>query len=519
MRRLKLKEYLKSVRPLASVFPGLLTLAAFRIASGSSRGAWGLAGAVVIISMAIMAQNDLRDRRHDAKKGKCFVLENERSFKWFVTILWLAAGLAAWKASAGNVGYELLLGFMIVGGLLYSEVHAVPMLPNTTVALMYISPALLPLFVYPHGSFTCWSLFLGMAPAVFGREMLKDFDDRAIDPGYKWTLLQRVGPQQSLLIIWSLFVASMLVVNFLSLMIVLPVMFLFTPYKPSIEALSRALGRDDDSAETIVSVKLLMDIGMTLYVLMLILSPPTIMPPEWIGQLATLVWGCVFCFLIGGIPYSWLAVWWFGPRDEQGRRQDLRLLGSGNVGATNAMRQLGLAWYPLLIVLDAGKAVAAMAIGSWLFPGNEPAVLGFGLIATVGHCFPIYLSFQGGKGFACTLGILAFGGHSVLMLISWGVWLGVLTLARIWEPKLDQRVWLASVASTVALPLLAWIFTKDEATTSLLATLAILLIFCQGAYNGQRWEWQLPRFDIYDAFFWACDRLWGKPKPNDPLAQ
>jgi acyl phosphate:glycerol-3-phosphate acyltransferase len=119
--------------------------------------------------------------------------------------------------------------------------------------------------------------------------------------------------------------------------------------------------------------------------------------------------------LAHSIPF-WIAVAYFiaaiptGVLVAKVRGVDLRAAGSGNIGATNAGRVLGTKLGVLVLVLDTVKAATPvwLAKSSWGL-GNEPsAQLGLacvGFAAVVGHIFPIYLGFRGGKGVACALGV------------------------------------------------------------------------------------------------------------------
>ncbi|MBP5485501.1 MAG: glycerol-3-phosphate 1-O-acyltransferase PlsY [Alphaproteobacteria bacterium] len=83
---------------------------------------------------------------------------------------------------------------------------------------------------------------------------------------------------------------------------------------------------------------------------------------------------------------------------------DLRKIGSGNTGATNALRAGGLRLAILVWVLDMIKAIVAVLIGNWIGGGAFGAWCGFA--AMFGHCFPVWLRFHGGKGVSCLFGIL-----------------------------------------------------------------------------------------------------------------
>jgi glycerol-3-phosphate acyltransferase PlsY len=102
-------------------------------------------------------------------------------------------------------------------------------------------------------------------------------------------------------------------------------------------------------------------------------------------------------YLIGSVPFSYLVARAFGVAD-------VRRVGSGNVGATNVMRSAGKAAGLLAFVLDALKGAAAALAVSWLAPTSSvlPALAALG--AMIGHMYPLWLRFQGGKGVATGVG-------------------------------------------------------------------------------------------------------------------
>ena len=139
------------------------------------------------------------------------------------------------------------------------------------------------------------------------------------------------------------------------------------------------------------------------------------------GPLLALVLG----YLLGSIPFGLLLTRLAG-------EGDIREIGSGSIGATNVLRtgRKGLA--AATVILDMGKGTAAVILADMLFPGNvaTPA-----LGALVGHLYPIWLRFAGGKGVATLFGIiLAF---CILGELGWAaaaayavIWLGVLAATR-----------------------------------------------------------------------------------------
>ena len=111
---------------------------------------------------------------------------------------------------------------------------------------------------------------------------------------------------------------------------------------------------------------------------------------------------CLFAYLVAAIPVGLVI--------GRLRGVDIRAVGSGNIGATNAVRALGKKWGVVVFLLDVLKAYApvALAAGEGALGGRpepEAAIAWVGAAATLGHVFPIYLGFRGGKGVACALGV------------------------------------------------------------------------------------------------------------------
>jgi len=103
-------------------------------------------------------------------------------------------------------------------------------------------------------------------------------------------------------------------------------------------------------------------------------------------------------YLLGSVPFGLLLTRLAGGGD-------IRAIGSGNIGATNVLRtgRKGLAAATLL--LDGGKGALAVLLAGWCFRGDPGPIALAGLGAMIGHCFPVWLGFKGGKGVATMLGI------------------------------------------------------------------------------------------------------------------
>ena len=109
------------------------------------------------------------------------------------------------------------------------------------------------------------------------------------------------------------------------------------------------------------------------------------------------IFAIIISYLLGSIPMGLLLTKLMG-------KGDLRQVGSGNIGATNVMRVGGLRMAGLVWILDMLKAIVAVFIGKYVAGDAFGAWCGF--VAIVGHCYPIWLKFKGGKGISCLFGVL-----------------------------------------------------------------------------------------------------------------
>ena len=143
---------------------------------------------------------------------------------------------------------------------------------------------------------------------------------------------------------------------------------------------------------------------------------------------------------------------------------DLRSIGSGSIGATNVLRtgRKGLAAATLL--LDAGKGFLAVWIAArWL-----PGFAGFAAVgAILGHCFPVWLRFNGGKGFATAAGVCLALGWQVL-LVGAVIWAAVLSATKISS--------VSSMTAVLAAPLAAWLLGMRALVPVLLVIALIVII-------------------------------------------
>jgi glycerol-3-phosphate acyltransferase PlsY len=128
----------------------------------------------------------------------------------------------------------------------------------------------------------------------------------------------------------------------------------------------------------------------------------------------------VLGYLLGSIPFGLILT-------RSAGLGDIRAIGSGNIGATNVLRTGRRELAALTLLGDALKGTAAVLIAAWWFGGTAPILAGFA--AFVGHIFPIWLKFRGGKGVATYLGVLAALAWPAAIVFAI-VWLAVFAATR-----------------------------------------------------------------------------------------
>jgi glycerol-3-phosphate acyltransferase PlsY len=162
-------------------------------------------------------------------------------------------------------------------------------------------------------------------------------------------------------------------------------------------------------------------------------------------------------YLIGSIPFGLLLA-------KAAGKGDVRDIGSGNIGATNVLRT-GSKWLAAAtLLLDMAKGFAAVLVAWLWFPEGIPVAA---LAAVVGHCFPVWLKFRGGKGVATNAGV-SFGLGWPIGVAYAVVWLGVLALSRISS--------LAGMTAVVAAAVAAALFGY-EPFVPVLAAIALLVVW------------------------------------------
>ena len=202
---------------------------------------------------------------------------------------------------------------------------------------------------------------------------------------------------------------------------------------------------------------------------------------EW-GFLAAMIslsilWTLAGAYLLGSIPFGVLIT-------RAGGAGDVRSIGSGNIGATNVLRTGRKDLALLTLLADAAKGAIPVLVARWLFP-ETPLPYIAGGAAFIGHLFPVWLGFKGGKGVATFYGVL-FAAAWPVGIVAAVAWLASFAVTRISS--------LSALVAALAAPVAAWLTGQVWACVGLVTIMA-LLIFVRHHENISRLlKGQEPRF-------------------------
>ncbi|MDO4787403.1 MAG: glycerol-3-phosphate 1-O-acyltransferase PlsY [Fretibacterium sp.] len=173
----------------------------------------------------------------------------------------------------------------------------------------------------------------------------------------------------------------------------------------------------------------------------------------------------IVSYFIGSLPTGYLAARIF-------RGVDIRTVGSGAIGATNVRRLMGQRWAVCVTVIDMLKGALALLLTA-NSASSAPWMLSLSAFCVVlGHNYPVWLKFKGGKGVATTYGTMFFlwpYNSFAIVLMCGAVWYAVMTTSR--------YVSLASMTSLLAMPLFFWMLDAPLSFTLLALFLALLAVF------------------------------------------
>lgn len=179
----------------------------------------------------------------------------------------------------------------------------------------------------------------------------------------------------------------------------------------------------------------------------------------------------VLAYLLGSLPIGLYI-------GKLVRKIDVREFGSGNIGASNVARVLGLPWATVVFLLDVAKGLLPTVVArSHAGPGVSWWPVLTGLAAIIGHNFSVFLKFKGGKGVATSLGV-AFGLSWQAGLIGFGTWSAVLLVTR--------YISVASIIGTAVCSFFIWWFNQKQLPSACFGGLATLFVVVKHKANMKR---------------------------------
>jgi glycerol-3-phosphate acyltransferase PlsY len=172
----------------------------------------------------------------------------------------------------------------------------------------------------------------------------------------------------------------------------------------------------------------------------------------------TLLAALFFGYLLGSIPFGLLLT-------RAAGLGDVRKIGSGNIGATNVLRTGNKSLAAATLLLDALKGTAAVLIARY-YGAEYGLVAGFG--AFLGHLFPVWLGFRGGKGVATYIGVLTAVAWPIALIFA-AIWIATAMITRYSS--------LSAILASVIAPIATWFLQGSGDRAILLALMTLLLLF------------------------------------------
>ena len=177
---------------------------------------------------------------------------------------------------------------------------------------------------------------------------------------------------------------------------------------------------------------------------------------DWVKILILTVSG----YLIGSVNPAYLIA--------RARGFDIRQRGSGNAGASNALILMGKKVGVISALLDFFKAFIIVVIAKQWLPGTPYAGIFAGVACTVGHVFPLFMKFHGGKGLACLGGLILGFDYRVFIILF------ILELVLV---LIVDYICVAPISASIAMPLIYKFMTGDNVGSAALAMLALLIVY------------------------------------------
>jgi glycerol-3-phosphate acyltransferase PlsY len=169
----------------------------------------------------------------------------------------------------------------------------------------------------------------------------------------------------------------------------------------------------------------------------------------------------LFSYLFGAVPFGLLIGRFFAD-------VDVRTMGSGNIGATNVNRVLGRKLGAATLVCDVLKGLLVVLLADILLDGNLDQMAWVGFAAFIGHCYPIYLRFQGGKGVATSFGVLAPVSFKACIL-GVVVWIIVVRISKVSA--------MGALVASLVMPIALYYFERNFMVTAIFAVMMAILVY------------------------------------------
>lgn len=178
----------------------------------------------------------------------------------------------------------------------------------------------------------------------------------------------------------------------------------------------------------------------------------------------------IAAYLIGGLPFGY----WF-VRLTSGK--DIRTMGSGNIGATNVHRTQGGKAGVIVLLLDILKGFLAVFLARWIAPNNATALALAAAFVMLGHCYPVFLRFKGGKAVACFIGAFLYIAPLALMVV---------LLIFVAVVALSKYISVASMVGAALFPVFFWIIYQPAPVLLIASVFCGLLIIYRHTENIRR---------------------------------
>jgi acyl phosphate:glycerol-3-phosphate acyltransferase len=188
--------------------------------------------------------------------------------------------------------------------------------------------------------------------------------------------------------------------------------------------------------------------------------------PEFVTSQGMLLLTAVLAYLMGSVPFGVLVTRAVG-------LGDLRAIGSGNIGATNVLRTGNKGAALATLLLDGAKGAVAVLLARWLLAEDAAQVAG--LAAFLGHLYPVWLGFKGGKGVATFLGVLL----ALNWLVGGAVCLTWLAIA-VWSRTSSIAALVAAASAGL------WIIVLSDGSTLILTLILTVFVYVRHSENLKR---------------------------------